>query len=56
MNAKQFFDLVANMRAKQKQHFNTCDRRVLAASKALEHAVDAEIARVNKLTQPNLFD
>lgn len=42
------------MRAKQKQYFNTRDKRVLAASKALEHA--AEIARVNKLTQPNLFD
>lgn len=50
MNAKQFFDLVANMREKQKQYSKTRDKRVLAESKSFEHVIDAEIARVKRIT------
>lgn len=53
MNAKQFFDFVANMRAKQKQYFSTRDKRVLAMSKSLENVIDAKIARVNKILSNN---
>lgn len=53
MNAREFFDLVSQMREKQKQYFSTRDKRVLAMSKSLENVVDAEIARVNMILSNN---
>lgn len=50
MNAKQFFDLVSEMRAAQKEYFRTRSKDVLGQSKGLEAKVDAEIKRVNELT------
>ena len=48
MNAKQFFDLVAQMRQAQKNYFKTRDTVLLQQSKLLEKQVDAEIDRVNQ--------
>lgn len=61
MNAKQFFQLVSDMRAAQKEFFRTKSPSTLAESKQLERAVDAEILRVNEIIkgQPiarDLFD
>lgn len=53
MNAREFFDLVSQMREKQKQYFSTRDKHVLAMSKSLENVVDAEIARVNMILSNN---
>jgi len=59
MTAKEFFDLVCEMREAQIAYLNKGirTRGQLAESKRLEHLVDAEIARVKKLTenQPTLF-
>lgn len=49
MNAKQFFDLVAQMRKAQKDYFKTRSAAYLEMSKSLERQVDAEIARVDKV-------
>lgn len=46
MNAREFFYLVANMRAAQKRYFETKDRAVFRACRKLENEVDAEINRV----------
>lgn len=55
MNAKQFFDLVSEMRKTQKEYFKTHNQTVLQHSKDLEKLVDKEIERVNKLTtEPEL--
>lgn len=61
MNAKQFFQLVCDMRAAQKEFFRTKSPSTLSESKRLERAVDVEIQRVNEIIkgQPiarDLFD
>lgn len=59
MTAKQFFDLVSEMREAQITYLNKKIRnpQTLQRSKDLEAAVDAEIARVKNLmnNQPTLF-
>ena len=47
MTARDFFDLVARMRNKQKEYFRTRSGSVLKESKQLEKQVDEEIRRVN---------
>ena len=47
MTARDFFDLVARMRDKQKEYFRTRSGFVLKESKQLEKQVDEEIRRVN---------
>lgn len=49
MNAKEFFYLVAEMRETQKAYFETKDRRVFMAARALENDVDREIRRVRAI-------
>lgn len=60
MNNKEFFDLVSNMRAKQKEYFKYRNNTLLKESKALEKQVDDEISRVNdvlsKRKEPSLFE
>ncbi len=45
MDARQFFNLVSEMRNKQKEYFKTRTQSALKESKALEKRVDDEIAR-----------
>lgn len=55
MNAKEFFDLVSQMRQAQLEYFKTRNNTVLQQSKDLEKLVDKEIDRVNRLTtEPEL--
>ena len=49
MTAKDFFNLVSEMREKQKEYFRTRSLSVLSESKAVERRVDAEIMRVNQM-------
>ncbi len=49
MNAKEFFYLVAHMRATQKEYFRTRDQVTLRACRAIENEVDAEIARTKAI-------
>ena len=56
MTAKEFFDLVSDMRLKQKEYFRTRSTSVLNESKALERLVDAEIRRVNEIMNDNKED
>lgn len=60
MDAKQFFDLVSQMREAQKMYFKTRYSDWLQKSKALEKRIDAEISRVNKIKEgkmnPQLFE
>lgn len=53
MNAKEFFYLVAEMRAAQKSYFETRDRKVFTACRALENEVDREIRRVRTILNEN---
>lgn len=46
MNAKEFYDLVVEMRKQQKLFFKTRSNDALNESRRLERAVDAEISRV----------
>ena len=46
MNAKEFFFLVKEMRSAQRKYFESRDRRVFLAARALENDVDREINRV----------
>lgn len=62
MNARQFFDRVAQLRKCQKEYFATRSKESLHQSIALEKEIDAEIERVQALLaqkqnvqQPNLF-
>ena len=59
MTARDFFNLVARMRANQKEYFRTRSASVLQESKRLEKQVDDEIQRVNELIkdkqEPKLF-
>lgn len=45
MTALEFFYLVANMRDAQRKYFQTRERRVFLAARALENQVDHEIAK-----------
>lgn len=63
MTAKQFFDLVVQMRQAQKNYFAARKRQapfeecnnLKTISKGFERQIDAEIDRVNKLTtEPEL--
>lgn len=56
MTAKEFFDLVSDMRSKQREYFRTRSTSVLNESKALERLVDAEIRRVNEIMNDNKED
>ena len=62
MNARQFFDKVAEMRRLQKEYFKSRNHLALERSKAIEKEIDKEIKRVqdieaaNKPPEPNLFD
>lgn len=49
MNAREFFYLVAEMRAAQKAYFKTKQDNVFRAARKLENQVDAEIQRVREL-------
>lgn len=49
MTAREFFDLVREMRETQKGYFLTHSRDLLSKSKSLEREVDREIARVDRL-------
>ena len=49
MNHKEFFYLVAEMREAQKAYFETKDRKVFLACRALENDVDREIRRVRAI-------
>ena len=49
MNAKEFFDLVVDLRLAQKEFFKTRNPRDLNLSKTLEKRVDDEIERVRRL-------
>lgn len=51
MNARQFFDRVAQLRKFQKEYFATRNKDVLRQSIALEKEIDDEIARVTALMQ-----
>ena len=46
MNAREFFDKVAQMRSMQKEYFRTRSKTALQESKRLEREIDVEIARV----------
>lgn len=50
--ADLFIDLVARMRAAQKEYFKTRDKEVLARCKALEREVDL---RIGQQHMPDLF-
>lgn len=49
MKAREFFDLVTNMRSAQKSYFRSRSKEDLQKSFALEKAVDNEIERVHKI-------
>lgn len=49
MTARDFFDLVREMREVQRSYFLTRSTDLLSKSKQLEKEVDREIARVDKL-------
>lgn len=46
MNARQFFDKVAEMRLMQRAYFKNRDKDTLAECKRLEKEIDEEIRRV----------
>lgn len=49
MNAREFFDLVSEMRTEQKLYFQTRGSHHLTESKRLEREVDKEISRVRQV-------
>lgn len=49
MTAKEFFYLVAQMREAQKAYFDSRDKQVFRACRALENDVDREIRRVRAI-------
>lgn len=62
MNAREFFNKVAQMRSMQKEYFRTRSKTALQESKRLEREIDMEIARVEWIvgktedTDTSLFD
>ncbi len=55
MTAKEFFDLVAEMRSNQKMFFRTHNNYALEESKRLERLVDAEIKRVEEVIKDKQY-
>lgn len=53
MNAREFFDVVSQMREAQKSYFRTRSKSSLEKSKELEKKVEDEIRRVTSLF-PNI--
>lgn len=53
MNAREFFYLVAQMRAAQKEYFATREQLTLRAARKLENEVDKEISRVREILNRN---
>ena len=51
MDVKEFFDLVSEMREKQREYFRTRSSSVLSESKALERKVDDEIRRAKQILE-----
>lgn len=51
MNSREFFYLVANMRAAQNNYFANRSPERLRAARKLENEVDAEIKRVKQLVE-----
>jgi hypothetical protein len=51
MKPREFFDLVAIMRDKQKEYFNTRSADTLRDCKAIEKQVDDEIFRATRIVQ-----
>lgn len=49
MTARDFFNLVREMREAQRSYFRTRSKDLLEKSKLLESEVDREISRVDKL-------
>lgn len=49
MSPREFFFLVAQMRASQKMYFETRDQKVFRSCRALENDVDREIRRVKAI-------
>lgn len=49
MTHKEFFYLVANMRATQRDYFKTRSQATFRAARALENDVDREIRRVKAI-------
>ena len=49
MTAKDFYDLVVDMREAQKTYFKTRSREALTESKRIEKLIDDEIKRVNEI-------
>lgn len=49
MTARDFFYLVAEMRAAQQAYFETRSKQVFRACRALENQVDKEIRRVREV-------
>ena len=49
MNAREFFNKVAQMRSMQKEYFRTRSKTALQESKRLEMEIDMEIARVERI-------
>ena len=54
MTSREFFDLVAAMRERQKSYFRLPCTDNLNAAKKLEKEVDAEIARVRAIEQARI--
>lgn len=55
MNAKEFFDLVAAMRAAQRRaDRNRSDRMAITYARDYERKVDEEIKRVQLITKENM--
>lgn len=52
MDSRMFFQLVSQMRSEQKKFFITRSSSALKESKRLERIIDAEIERVQKITNP----
>lgn len=55
MTAKEFFDLVVEMRSYQKEFFRTHNNYALEESKRLERLVDAEIKRVEEVIREKQY-
>lgn len=53
MNAKEFFFLVKQMRDAQKRYFESRERSVFLAARALENDVDREIKRALNVMADN---
>lgn len=49
MNSREFFYLVAQMRAAQREYFKNRQQNVFRAARKLEDNVDAEIERVRRI-------